>query len=79
MPFNDTLKDYNYNTLENLMLITNNLKDMNGILNTQCVTENELRTYMKTNKTECALSVFMSNSQIVFPEYIQVAITHVGQ
>jgi putative ATP-dependent endonuclease of OLD family len=73
------MSDYNYNTLENLMLITNGFNEMNTILSTKYRAEGDLRKYMKNNKTECALSVFEYKGNINFPDYITKAITHVSQ
>ena len=34
----------------------------------------KLRKYMKSNKTECALKIFDTQEEIVFPDYILEAI-----
>ena len=80
-PSENILSEYNYNTLENLMLLANGLDNINTILGKEYKTENELRIYMKNNKTDCALSVFeySENDKICFPDYIQEAINHVSQ
>jgi len=82
-PSENTMSEYNYNTLESLMLLANGFDRMNTLLNKRFKTENELRLYMKNNKTDCALAVFEYNNsdidKIYFPEYIQEAINHVCQ
>jgi len=78
-PSEEVIEDYNYNTLENLMLISNGLNGMNAILDMECKTERRMRLYMKNNKTDCALSIFEFSGNINFPEYIQEAINHVCQ
>lgn len=65
---------YNYNTLEPKLLKSNGLKKMNKILGTKYKTEDDLRKYMKHNKTECALKIFETSEQIEIPEYILEAI-----
>ena len=47
---------------------------LNTIFGTSYATENELRKYMKNNKTECALKIFDTQEEIVFPDYIMEAI-----
>lgn len=65
---------YNYNTLEPKLLKSNGLKKMNKILGTKYKTEDDLRKYMKHNKTECALKIFETSEQVEIPEYILEAI-----
>jgi len=76
-PTENPIADYNYNTLENLMLISNGLSAMNNILGTSFISENDLRSFMKANKTECALAAFEYVGGIKFPDYITEAINHV--
>jgi putative ATP-dependent endonuclease of OLD family len=76
-PLENSMSDYNYNTLENLMLICNGVSDMNAILSKTYQSENDLRKYMRNNKTDCALAVFEYAGNINFPEYITEAISHV--
>jgi len=78
-PVKNPMPDYNYNTLENLMLIANGFKNMNSILGTRYNKEDELRKHMKSNKTDCALSILEYDSNIKFPDYIAKAIKHVNQ
>ncbi|MEL7597215.1 MAG: AAA family ATPase [Clostridiaceae bacterium] len=73
------LTDYNYNTLENLMLLSNNLQILNSVFNTKYKSNDELRIYMKNNKTDCALAIFNWSNDIAFPMYIIEAIDHVCQ
>ncbi len=73
------LADYNYNTLENLMLLSNDLQKLNSIYGTLYTYDDDLRKYMKNNKTDCALDIFNWNNDITFPQYITEAIDHVCQ
>lgn len=73
------LTDYNYNTLENLILITNDLQKLNSIFGTTYPSDDDLRKYMKNNKTDCALAIFNWSDDIAFPQYITEAINHVCQ
>ena len=65
---------FNYNTLEPKILKANDLQKLNTILTTSCSTEDELHRYMKQNKTECALKIFNTTEDIIFPDYILEAI-----
>lgn len=65
---------FNYNTLEPKILKANNLEKLNAIFGTSRSTEDELRKYMKQNKTECALKVFDTKEELKFPDYIIKAI-----
>lgn len=67
-------KPYNYNTLEPKILNSNSLLKLNTIFGTSHTTEDDLRKYMKNNKTECALKIFDTEEEIVFPDYIMEAI-----
>jgi putative ATP-dependent endonuclease of OLD family len=78
-PSESIIINYNYNTLENLMLDANGLDKMNAILNTKYKNEDKLRIHMKNNKTDCALSIFQYDGTINFHDYIQKAINHVSQ
>ncbi len=66
-------KTYNYNTLEPKILKSNSVSKLNKIFGTLHA-EDELRKYMKSNKTECALKIFDTQEEIVFPDYILEAI-----
>lgn len=67
-------KGFNYNTLEPLMLRANNLQSLNDIFGKTYSTEDELHKYMKQNKTDCALKIFSSTTDVNYPEYIKRAI-----
>lgn len=68
-------KNYNYNTLEPKLLKANSLNLFNLIFGTQYANEDDLRKYMKHNKTECAMAIFNTSETIVFPNYIMEAIS----
>ena len=72
-----SIKDYNYNTLENVLLHANNMKTLNALFGTSYRSEDNLRGYMKDHKTKCALAIFDSKSEIAYPDYIKEAIAHV--
>jgi len=63
-------KDFNYNTLEPKLLKVNSLGKLNKIFGTNYTTEDEMHIYMKSNKTECALKIFETKEEIIFPDYI---------
>jgi putative ATP-dependent endonuclease of OLD family len=65
---------YNYNTLEPKMLKVNSLEKLNKIFGTTYENEDDLRKYMKHNKTECGLAIFDTEEEVEFPEYILEAI-----
>lgn len=69
-------KPYNYNTLEPKLLKanSNNIALFNEIFGTSYTDVDELRKYMKHNKTECALAIFDTNKEVAFPAYIMEAI-----
>lgn len=66
--------DYNYNTLEPKLLKVNGLDKLNRVFGTDYTDEDDLRKFMKHNKTECGLKIFESSEQIEIPEYILEAI-----
>jgi len=74
-----SLSDYNYNTLESVMLEANDFNSINAILDNKYKTIDDLRKYMKSNKTEFALLIFEYSGNIKFPNYITEAINHVNQ
>ena len=76
-PSDKPLNNYNYNTLENLLLAVNNKTNLNNIFNTKYDSDDELRKYMKAHKTECALAIFDYSENILYPKYIKEAIAHV--
>ena len=69
-------KPYNYNTLEPKLLKANgnNVTLFNEIFGTSYTDVDDLRKYMKHNKTECALAIFDTDKKVVFPAYIMEAI-----
>jgi putative ATP-dependent endonuclease of OLD family len=69
-------KPYNYNTLEPKLLKVNNRECFNRIFNTTFTDDDELRKYMQSKKTECAISIFESNETIHYPDYIIEAISN---
>ena len=67
-------RDESYLTLEHIILRDNGRGLLNTIFGTEYDTDEELKTYMKRHKTDCALKIFATNEQIVIPQYIQDAI-----
>ncbi len=65
---------YNYNTLEPKLLKVNGLDKLNRVFGTSYAEEDDLRKYMKHNKTECGLKVFETTEVVDIPEYILEAI-----
>jgi len=73
------LQDFNYNTLEPKLLKANSRELFNKIFKTAYQTDDELRKYMKANKTDCALKIFETTETLNFPQYILDAIKFVEQ
>lgn len=71
------IKNINYNTLENYVLLSNSLEQLNSLLGKSFKEENELLNYMEKNKTTWALTIFNSKMNIKPPKYIEDAISHV--
>lgn len=67
-------KEFNYNTLEPLILKENGLDKLNKIFTKSFNDLDEMHKFMKANKTECALKIFDSKENIKFPQYILDAI-----
>ncbi len=67
-------KHFNYNTLEPKLLKANDRATLNAVLGTSAKADDELRKYMRANKTESALAIFNSKTAINYPDYIQMAI-----
>ena len=65
---------YNYNTLEPKLLKENGRARLNEVFNTSYDNDDDLRKYMKSNKTECALAIFGSKETIAIPDYIKKAV-----
>jgi len=69
-------KKYNYNTLEPKILKANNndLSLFNRVFDKSYTDINDLRKYMQSNKTDCALAIFDTDEEIKFPNYIMEAV-----
>lgn len=67
-------KPFNYNTLEPKLLKANGFTALNAVLGTAAKNEDELRLYMRSNKTESALVIFAAKTAIKYPDYIAKAI-----
>jgi len=65
-----SMQDFNYNTLEPKLLKSNSREKLNAILETNYQNDDDLRKYMRANKTECALKLFETKETINFPQYI---------
>lgn len=76
-PEQNPIPKYNYNTLENLLLLSNGSQTIQTVLNKSGASDDELRLFMKGNKTSCALSIFEYTGSFIFPSYITEAIDHV--
>lgn len=62
---------YNCNTLEPKLLKENSRALFSRIFGKSFSSDDELRVYMKSNKTECALAIFDSSETINYPQYIK--------
>lgn len=69
-------KKFNYNTLEPKLLKENGFENMKKILGVEYDQVNDLHKYMKSNKTDCALKIFDSKENIIYPSYILEAISN---
>jgi len=67
-------EDETLETLEPHILSVNGREKLNRVLGTSHSTNEEILSYMKNNKTECALRILESTEEIGVPEYIQNAI-----
>lgn len=67
-------KPFNYNTLEPKILKSNSLELLNEIFETAHESEDSLLKFMKSNKTFCALKIFETDKEIIYPQYILDAI-----
>ncbi len=75
--YSGTIEKYNNNTLEPEMLRANDLMSLSkaiGKKEGKFNKDDELLSYMKNNKTKCALEIFKSTSPIKFPKYIENAL-----
>lgn len=68
-------KKFNYNTLEPKLLKSNSVEKFNAVFGTTHSTEDDMHRYMKADKTGCALKVFETQEDILFPQYILDAIS----
>ena len=68
------LPNFNYNTLEPKLLKVNTREVFNTIFGTTYETDDDMRTYMKNNKTTCAFKIFEATLEVNFPGYITNAI-----
>lgn len=64
-------KPFNYNTLEPKILKVNSLELLNKIFEKEFETEDDMHKFMKKNKTNCALSLFKTETNFVIPNYIK--------
>lgn len=71
---NEGLENFNYNTLEPKLLKANSRTLFNSLFETNYESDDEMRIFMKNNKTTCAFKIFDSTQEINFPEYITNAI-----
>ncbi|MEO3429270.1 AAA family ATPase [Pelagibius sp. CAU 1746] len=67
-------KPFNYNTLEPKLLKENGRETLDGIFKSGTKSDDDLHTYMRNNKTECALAIFGAETKIKYPTYITKAI-----
>ena len=67
-------KAFNYNTLEPIFLKVNGIEKVNKILGTEYEAIDDLHKYLKNNKTECAIKIFDTKEELVFPDYILASI-----
>ena len=75
--YSGDMDKFNYNTLEPCILRANDLKTLNSIFNTNKTDSDSILKYMEKNKTNCAVSIFESESKIQYPEYINRVIEDV--
>jgi putative ATP-dependent endonuclease of OLD family len=67
--------DNSASTLEPQIVKCNDLATLNGIFETTFTDKDSLSAYMIENKTECALKLFETEQDFVFPQYIQNAVS----
>ncbi len=68
------IEGFNYNTLEPSLWRENGLDVLSRIFGSRYNTENKLLNFMENNKTDCALKIFDTDEDIIFPQYILDAI-----
>ncbi len=74
---NETITDFNYNTLEPCLLRANSLEKLNKILNKNFESEEELLKHMENNKTDVAVKIFDTHIELNYPDYIKDAVNDV--
>jgi putative ATP-dependent endonuclease of the OLD family len=62
-------------TLEPQIVDVNDLGVLNKVLGKEFKTKGEMADYMVANKTECALSIFDTTENVIFPDYVQAAVS----
>ncbi|MCL6094054.1 MAG: AAA family ATPase [Actinobacteria bacterium] len=67
--------DNSAKTLEPQIIKVNDLDILNAIFDKSFQKEEELEHYMSSNKTECALMLFETDSEFNIPEYIKNAVS----
>lgn len=65
---------FNCNTLEPKLVKVNSLETLNEVLDKDFDDLIKLHKFMKGNKTDCALMIFNSETDLVFPQYILDAV-----
>ena len=63
------------NTLEPQIVEVNSPAVLNKVLGTSFKTKQEFVDYMIANKTECALAIFETGEKVIFPKYVQEAVS----
>jgi len=66
--------DESHPSLEQQLLRANSLESLNAVLEKDFGDEAALLSFMKDNKTDCALKIFLTAESLEFPEYITRAI-----
>lgn len=61
-------------TLEPQLIKSNGLEVLNKVFGRDYASEEELRVYMESNKTDCALSILDAKTTIRYPKYISDAV-----
>jgi len=67
-------EDNSVKTLEPQLVKSSGLQRLNKILDKDFKDEASLSSFMENNKTECALRIFESQEEILFPQYVTDAI-----
>ncbi|MCU7944284.1 MAG: AAA family ATPase [Candidatus Thiodiazotropha sp. (ex Cardiolucina cf. quadrata)] len=75
--YTGSIEKYNNNTLEPEMLRANDIKSLSkaiGKKEDEFENDDALLSYMRTNKTKCALEIFKTTNPVQFPIYIKDAL-----